>query len=144
MVQKLCLVGPPLLTAVQIAYLEQTLLPFEPTGAYIAAIWERTARKSSEIPAALLYREAILTLHAGTQLSAAYYAVFEQDFAGQLATINCPTLLLAGEHDSLRASLDATHKLLSNSTMRLIPNAGTFICDLEPALLSDLLRTFFV
>ncbi len=144
LVHKLCLAGPPLLTAQQITYLEKTLLPFEPTGDYISAIWQRTAQKSSDLPANLLYREALLTLHAGAQLSAAYHAVFEQDFAGQLATITCPTLLLAGEHDSLRASLEPTHALLPNSSMAVIPNAGTFVCDLQPTAVVELLMEFLV
>lgn len=144
LVQKLCLVGPPLMTPQQIAYFEQTLLPFEPTGEYIRAIWERTARKSSDVPADLLYREAVLTLHAGDQLSAAYRAVFEQDFAGQLSQITCPTLVMAGEHDSLRASLEPTHLRLPNSTMRVIPEAGTFVCDLQPVLIVEALKGFFV
>ena len=143
LVNKLCLVGPPLISEAQKQLFEQTLIPFEFSEAYVQAIWRRTAKKSADIDLGLLYCEAVLTMQAEDQLHHAYHAVFEQDFAGQIGRINCPTLVLAGENDSLRASLEPTFALLQDGSMRIIPNAGTFICDEQPQLMANLLRTFF-
>lgn len=139
-IRRLILSGPPLLTPAQIAHLEATLIPFEPTAAYVQAIWERTARKSPGMAADLLYREVVLTLSAGPALADAYRAVFAHDFGGQLAALTQPVLLLAGEHDSLVDSLAPSYRLVQRGQMRRIPGAGTFICDEQPELVAALLR----
>lgn len=143
LIDKLCLIGPPLMTKEQIAYFEKTLVPFGHDAEYVEAIWQRTAGKSATVAPSLLYREAVLTLQAGEGLRDAYFAVFEQDFASQAAQISCPTLVLAGEDDSLRASVEPTMALLQNGCQRIIPHAGTYICDEQPAVLAEILREFF-
>ena len=143
-VQKLIMVGPPLLTDKQIAFLRERLLTNELDfdGRFLTDTWERLKKKSPDLPLDILYRELVLTLQAGNSYPQAYTAVFAQPFAQQLETINCPTLIIAGENDSLRASLETTLARLKNGLMQIIPDAGTFICDTHPQQLADLIRPF--
>lgn len=143
MVRKLCLCGPPLMTDAQVAYFEQTLIPFKPNNDYAQAVWQRTASKAAQVDPVLLYREAVLTMQADVQLHHAYRAVFEQDFAGQIGRITGPTFVFAGENDSLIQSVAPTFALLQDGTMRIVPDEGTFICDEQPQLVANILQTYF-
>lgn len=143
-VQKLIMVGPPLLTDEQIAFLQNRLLPIEidEDGRFLTDTWTRLKKKSASVSLDILYRELLLTLQAGESYPQAYTAVFKQPFAQQLETITCPTLLIAGEQDSLRTSLEPTFARLQNAHMILIPDADTFICDTHPKQLAQQIQTF--
>jgi pimeloyl-ACP methyl ester carboxylesterase len=142
--RKLILSGPPLLNPAQIEMLKSGLRPFEiqPDGEYLLAVWNRLRKRDPDAPLALTHRETLLTLQAGEAAAHTYHAVFAHDFAGQLAALDIPVLVMAGEHDTLRASLEPAYALLHNGQMRLIPNAGTYICDREPKLVADVVREF--
>ncbi|NJN54318.1 MAG: alpha/beta hydrolase [Anaerolineae bacterium] len=144
MVQRLVLCGPPLLSAEQITALRQKLLPIQPNddGRFLIATWNRLRQKSPDLPLDILYRELVLTLQAGESYPEAYTAVFNHPFASQLTRISCPTLLLAGEQDSLRTSLETTAAHLSNARIHTIPDADSYICDTHAAELAELLSDF--
>jgi len=143
-VSKLALSGPPLLTDSQIAYLKTTLPEnkLDINGRFLTDLWQRLRNKNPNGEIALTLRETITSLQCQDSYQAAYYAVFDQDFAGQLAALTCPVLLMAGEQDSLFASLEPAAKLVRNGRSHTIPNAGTYICDEQPQIIANLLRDF--
>jgi pimeloyl-ACP methyl ester carboxylesterase len=143
-VAKLILCGPPLLSDDQIAYLRAGLKPIVPTrdGAHWQPTWDRLTQKEPTTPVDLLQREALLTQFAQSSYLAAYEAVFAQDFRGLVEKLTQPTLVFAGDKDSLIASLEPTHQLLQNSQKQVVKNAGTYICDRQPKIVANLLRNF--
>jgi pimeloyl-ACP methyl ester carboxylesterase len=143
-VRRLVLSGPPLLSAEQKAVLLAGLKPFviDEAGAHLTAVWERLRRRDPALPLETVHRETLLTLTAAEFAQQTYHAVFAQDFAGQLAALEIPVLVLAGEHDTLRASLEPAFALLKNGQMRVIPNGTTYVCDREPQLVAHLIREF--
>jgi len=145
LVAKLALSGPPLLTDAQIAHLKTTLptTELDENGRFLSDIWDRLRHKNPIAPLELSLRETIAALQCRDGYHDAYYAVFEQDFAGQLAALRCPVLLMAGENDSLRASLEPAARLVKNGRFHIIPNAGTYSCDEQPQAVATLLRDFF-
>jgi pimeloyl-ACP methyl ester carboxylesterase len=85
----------------------------------------------------------LLALQAEEQYAAAYGAVAEHDFEGQLVALQCPVLVMAGEHDSLRASLESAYAALQQGTMREIQRADTYVCDTHPQVIANILKDFF-
>ena len=148
-VSKLALSGPPLLTEAQIEHFRNGLLPvkLDPAGDFLLDTWNRLRQKDPTASLELTLREALLTIQAGDCYPAAYRAVFDQPFEAQLKSLECPILLMAGEHDSLYASLKpASNALTSNPAHQVhhIPNAGSYICDQQPELVSNLLIDFYM
>lgn len=144
-VVRLALSGPPLLTNAQIAYL-QTTLPeneLDENGRFLTDIWQRLRQKNPTADLSLTLRETITSLQCRDSYHAAYHAVFNQDFARQLTAFTCPVLLMAGEHDSLYASLEPAAQIVKNGRFQTIPHAGTYICDEQPQIVAKLLRDFF-
>ncbi len=61
-----------------------------------------------------------------------------------LATINVPTLVIAGEDDSVPlAELELMHQRISGSQLRVIARAGHYAALEQPVEFGRLLRTFF-
>ena len=145
LIEKLALSGPPLLTEAQIAYLKTTLptMDLDENGRFLTDLWRRLRNKNPQAELELTLREAIAALQCRASYHNAYHAVFEQDFAEQLAALACPVLLMAGEKDSLLASLIPAADLVQNGRYHIIPNTGTYICDENPQAIARLLRDFF-
>ncbi len=144
LIHKLILSGPPLLdeTTKQRLRISLPQNKLAESGDFLLAAWQRIRHKDAGAPLDLILRETLLGLALNGRYHEAYEAVFSHDFAGQLATLTCPILLLAGEHDSLIHSLDPAHDLAPNSKMQRIPNAGTYICDQQPEVVAELIRSF--
>ncbi len=142
---KLALSGPPLLTQEQIDYLKTTLPTnmFDEDGRFLTDLWLRLRKKAPQTSLALILRETISALQSRDIYHQAYHAVFNQDFSQQLQSISCPILLMAGQQDSLIASLKPAAKLVKNGRYYTIPNAGTYICDTQPKIVAKLLSEFF-
>ncbi len=145
LVRKLALSGIPLLTAGQITELEKGLQPMEilANGRHLQQLWQHIQKKAPTASVELIQRETLLTLQAGKSYHEAYHAVFAQAVAEQLAALQCPTMVMAGEYDSLRASLEPAYDLLKQGSMQIIPRAGSFICDQQPQVIAEILSTFF-
>lgn len=147
LVHALALSGPPYLSAEQRArFLATAVYRITPSldGAHLGAIWQRIFAKEPGVPLALGEREALLTLQAGPRYAPAYEAVFSHDFAGLLPRIACPSLVMAGEHDSLRACVEPAWRALPNGQMRILPGAGTYVCERQTEAVAALLREFFM
>jgi 3-oxoadipate enol-lactonase len=66
------------------------------------------------------------------------------DSVATLATINVPTLLLAGDEDSIPLSdFELMRQRISGSRLHVIPQAGHYAALEKPAEFGALLRTFF-
>jgi pimeloyl-ACP methyl ester carboxylesterase len=143
-VRRLILSGPPLLSAEQKAALKAGLKPFvmDEAGAHLITVWERLRRRDPALSLATAHRETLLTLTAGTRAAETYDAVFAQDFAGQLAALDIPVLVMAGEHDTLRSSLEPAFAQLRHGQMHAIPGGTTYVCDRDPQAVADIISEF--
>lgn len=145
-IQKMILSGAPLLNETQINGLKASLKPFAiaEDGSHLTQVWERIRKRDSALPLDTVHREVLLTQSAREAAQGAYQAVFEQPFAEQLSALEIPILVMSGENDTLRASLEPAFSILKNGAMKLIPNEGPYICDQNPQAVADILKEFFV
>lgn len=145
LILKLVLSGPPYLDEAQ---KERLLLDLrthkiQPDGSHLVGIWENIRALEPEADLQLSQRETLLTLQAGANDAWASLAAIEYDFAGALEHITCPTLVMAGEHDSLRACVEPTVSALPNAEVRILSDAGSYyICDRQPERVARHIRAF--
>jgi pimeloyl-ACP methyl ester carboxylesterase len=145
-IHKMILSGPPLLSDAQINGLKASLKPFAiaEDGSHLTHVWERIRKRDSSLPLETVHREVLLTQSAREAAQAAYQAVFEQPFKVQLETLEIPILVMAGENDTLRASLESAYQVLRNGQMRVISGEGAYICDKNPQVVADVIREFIL
>jgi len=145
-IQKMVLSGPPLLNETQINGLKASLKPFAiaEDGSHLTQVWQRIRKRDLSLPLDVVHREVLLTQSAREAAQAAFQAVFEQPFQSQLEALEIPILVMAGEHDTLRASLEPAFSILKNGAMKVIPNQGPYICDQNPQAVADILKEFCI
>ncbi|HSG42850.1 MAG TPA: alpha/beta hydrolase [Anaerolineales bacterium] len=143
-VKKMILSGPPLLSEAQIKGLKASLKPFAlaEDGSHLTHVWERIRKRDESLPLDIVHREVLLTQSAREAAQGAYQAVFDQPFGEQLATLDISILVMAGENDTLRASLEPSHELSQNGEMRVLEGAGPYICDTHPQVVAEILKSF--
>lgn len=144
-VSKLALSGPPLLTKEQITFFQNSLpaLALDEDGRLLQTMYQHFSQKDATLPEAIKLRETLSALAARDHYQAAYQAVFDHDFAGQLGALTGPILLMAGEYDSLIACLEPSYRLAPQADMHVIPGAGSYLCEQNVAQVAQLLRDFF-
>jgi pimeloyl-ACP methyl ester carboxylesterase len=144
--RKMILSGPPYLTEQQRAELRASIAPIvlQEDGAHLTKLWQRLRAKDQSAPLSLTHREFLLNLHAGARYHEAYLAVCAHDFNTQLAALNCPVLVMAGDNDTLSSSLEPAYAKLKHGTMRRIPDANTYLCDRKVEVVAEIVREFFV
>jgi pimeloyl-ACP methyl ester carboxylesterase len=145
-IKKMVLSGPPLLSEAQIAGLKASLKPFAiaEDGSHLTQVWERIRKRDLSLPLDVVHREVLLTQSAREAAQGAYQAVFEQPFQVQLEALDIPILVMAGEHDTLRASLESAYSVLRNGKLKAIPNEGPYICDQNPQAVVDVIKEFLL
>jgi len=145
-VKKMILSGPPLLNEAQVNGLKASLKPFAiaEDGSHLTQVWERIRKRDSALPLETVHREVLLTQSAREAAQGAYQAVFEQPFAEQLSVLEIPILVMSGEKDTLRASLEPAFSILKNGAMKVILNEGPYICDQNPQAVADVIKKFFI
>lgn len=144
-VRRLILSGPPYLDAAERQrFLETAVYRIapKPDGSHLTAVWERIFAKEPAVPLALGERECLLTLMAGPGYAPAYEAVFRHDFAALLARIACPTLVMAGEFDALRAYVAPASRALPHGQARHLAGAGTYVCERATVQVAAIVREF--
>ena len=145
-VRGLALSGPPLLTEKQKRELPQAAATLQPeeSGAHWLAMWQRLRAKDSDADLALSQRETLLAFACGENYAQSYCAVVAQGVSAQLAAIDCPTLLFAGDRDVLAGAVAPAAQLLRHGRIgRLDVSAGTYVCDCHAAVVAHLLSDFF-
>lgn len=145
-IKKMVLSGPPLLSEAQINGLKAGLKPFAiaEDGSHLTQVWERIRKRDASLPLETVHREVLLTQSARGAASMAYQAVFEQPFQVQLEALEIPILVMAGEHDTLKASLEPAYQVLRNGRMRVMAGEGPYICDQNPQAVADVLKEFIL
>lgn len=143
--RKIILSGAPYLTDEQKDNFKKGVQPIviKKDGSHLLKLWERLRAKDETADLQLTHREFLLNLYAGERYHEAYFAVFNHDFEMQLAEINCPILVMAGDEDTLRDSLEPAFKALKNGEMRRL-KGNTYICDQSPEAVSQIIKEFFV
>jgi pimeloyl-ACP methyl ester carboxylesterase len=144
---RLILSGPPYLTQAQLEKLIPTVTPvvLDEAGGQLTAVWQRIRKKDPGAPLSLAQRETVQNLIAGARYPEVYEAVFRHDFAGQLARLEVPTMVMAGPDDTIFASLEPAYRALGpGGTMKVLPRGGTYVCDREPELVADAIREFLL
>lgn len=145
-VRALALSGPTLLTDEQKAALPlaaQTV-SVNAEGGHWQVMWQRLRAKDLHADLSLSLRETLLAFACGDRYEASYRAVVEQDVATQMAAIKCPALVFAGGRDVLRGAVTPSVRLLDQGRAATLPHdAGTYVCDRQPAAVASLLRPFF-
>ena len=142
----LALSGPPLLDEKLKQRLPGLAEPFEADGkgTHVEQMWRRIRAKDEEAPLALTLRETLSALESGGHYQASYRAVAEQAFAELLPTIHCPTLVFAGDEDSLYHSVAPTLGLLpAGERAELTGGEGTYVCERHVEQIATLLADFF-
>ena len=107
-VKRAVLSGPPLLSVEQVNGLRASLKAFgiADDGGHLIQMWDRIRKRDMSLPLEVVHREVLLTQSARDAAQGAYQAVFDQPFSEQLASLEIPILVMAGENDTLRASLE--------------------------------------
>ena len=144
-IKKMVLSGPPLLSEAQINGLKASLKPFAlvEDGSHLTQVWERIRKRDSALPLETVHREVLLTQSAREAAQGAYQAVFEQPFKAQLEALEIPILVMAGENDTLKASLEPAYQVLQNGEMRVVEGEGPYVCDQNPHTVAEILKDFF-
>ena len=142
LVRGLILSGPPYLNDDQKQHLQASLPKSKLANPdYYDKVWERISSRSLTQDQDLIHRETLLTLRA-TGYAQTYQAIFEQDFANQLQSIKCPTSIICGDQDTIHESAEPTHNAIPHSSLSIIPNAGTYLCDENPKQVVSLIQDF--
>ena len=93
---------------------------------------------------AISQRELLSALAAGESYREAYQAVCDFDTAAALKTIQCPTLVFAGDEDPLYGAVDPALALLPKGhKAELAGSEKTYVCERNVDQVSALLRRFF-
>ncbi len=115
------------------------ILPVE-DGSHLALAWRR-AHYMSELPLHIVQRGVVDILKAPDPL-AAYHAVFEYDPAPRLPLLECPVLVIAGEHDPLSRLSVRAASLCRKGYARTIPGARFYLADLHTETYADAILHF--
>ena len=142
---RLALSGPTLLSEElkRILPTKSEAFPVEESGSHMLAMWNRMRAKDASAPLDLSLREALLGLALGEQYPDAYQAVIEHDFESQLAAINCPTLVFAGDQDPLFGQLDPAYHMLKQGEIAVLKDTGSYSCERKSGEVAGLLDEFF-
>lgn len=144
---KLALSGPCLLTreGAQALGARTQAMVLSPDGAHLSVVWERIVEKDPDAPLALQAREALLTLLAGPRWTEGYHAVFDHaaEFDAALRALEVPTLVFAGDRDTVYHLLEPSYRALRHGSKAVLPGHTTYSCDRAPKQVAQLLRDFF-
>jgi haloalkane dehalogenase len=145
-IKRLALSGPTLLSEQlkEILPTKSTAFPVQDDGSHLVSMWQRIKGKDTAAPLALIERETLLAISLGDAYPDAYKAVIEQDFADQLASVECPTLVFAGTEDPLFGQLDKACQLLQHGSKVVLEHGRTYTCERNVGEVTSLLQVFFI
>ena len=142
--KKMVLSGPTLLdqTLRELLPTKSFAFPVQEDGSHLLSMWQRIRAKDNAADLPLIQRETLIGSGLGETYPDAYKAVIGQDYAAQLATVKCPTLVFAGTNDPLIGQLDNALALLGNGHKAVIEGATTYVCERHVNQVAALLRDF--
>lgn len=143
--RKLMFSGPTLLSDKQKQALPASVVDTstDEAGEFLQRYWQKIRSKDTTVPLELSLRECVLALRLGTSYKKAYQAVAAQDFAAQIAQIQCPTLVFAGARDVLQPLVAPTVALLPKGQTADIGDASTYVCETHSEQLAQLIKDFY-
>lgn len=143
-VVKLMLSGPPLLSQEQKSRIAETaVMPsVEEDGTHLMSLWRRHRRLAWDVPLEVAQRELYLSL-ASAEPEKTYQAVAAFDFERILGEIRCPTYVMGGANDTIRAGLEPTAEGLADAELEVVPDAGIYLADQVPELVADRIKAWF-
>ncbi len=98
-------------------------------GSHLIKFWEK-AKYSSELPKEIIHRGCVDCLKADDFL-AAYRAIFDYDLKPALTKLECPLLVVTGEHDPMTRYSDEVAKLTNFGSSCTVKNAKFHLADLH-------------
>jgi haloalkane dehalogenase len=114
-------------------------------GSHLQAMWQRIRQKDPDAPLLLSQREMQSAFSSGDGYQASYRAVAQQDFAEQLDTVACPTLVFAGGEDPLRFAVAPTVARLHSGVQAELPGGErTYVCERQAETVAAKLTEFFI
>lgn len=142
--EKLIFSGPTLLTDELKKNLPSLVVDstLDEEGLFLTRYWQTIRNKDNTVPIALSLRENILALQLGNNYKKAYQAVAEHDFAEQIKSITCPTLVFAGDRDVLKNFVEQTVELLPQGKKAEIGDASTYVCETHVNKVATLITHF--
>lgn len=143
-VKRLILSGPPVLDETQRSRMAGIDLDPQPAadGSHLTKHWSRHLRLADG-NLEVAHRELNLFFLAHRP-ALTYEAVLKADIESWLEVIQCPTLVIGGEQDTIRSGFESAVALLSDVQFELLPDQGIYVADEAPGLIADRARSFFV
>ena len=146
-VNKLILNGPPLVEPDegQRRLANVTPLVLTKDGSYVQRLWEYLIRETppdKKLDVKNMHNELVWRLKAGPRFIETYEAVFTYNMASRLPLIEAPTLVMAGETDTLVEYVGRTARLVKRSRQHIVPGATNFMMLQEPEELAEIIRDF--
>ena len=89
-----------------------------------------------------MHNELVWRLKAGSRFIETCEAVFTYNMASRLPLIEAPTLVMAGETDTLVEYVERTARLVKRSRQHIVPGATNFMMLQEPEKLAEIIRDF--
>lgn len=123
---------------------------FELDGSHINRLWDRIARLGGGAfprpfdaeALAIIQHEVLTRLTIGDRYRRVYRAVFAYDTRARLPLVEAPTLLLAGDGDTLAANNTAADALLRRSRVKEFSGGSYYTTYVETGLLAGEILAF--
>ncbi|CAA0081915.1 putative protein [Zhongshania aliphaticivorans] len=143
---RLMLSGPTLLNKMLKEILPEKARAFPETkdGLHLLGMWQRMAQKDFAAPLDIVLRETSLGLAMGSRYPDAYQAVIEHDYRKAISAIRQPVLMFAGTADPLYSVLDEAFECVQQGVKTEIAAGTSWVCDLNPNAVCQLIRRFMV
>lgn len=142
--KQLILSGPTLLPDELRAKLPDLVVPInaDASAEELEQTWQKFRNKDVTVSEQLSKREFNSALKLGTGYKSAYKAVCAQDVAHQLQSIDCKTLVFAGDRDVLQPYVDAALALLAQGQKIEIGDCSTYVCETHPQRVATVIKEF--
>ena len=115
-------------------------------GSHIITDWNYmaplTQAGKSPLNLASRHREVANRLTAGPRMYESYTAVFSYDMSSRLPRIEAPTLVMAGEYDAMRITVEPTAALLKNAQFHIIPGGTNYTLLQNPDQIAEVVGEF--
>ena len=110
-------------------------------GSHLLEYWERAHYAYD--PALEVVQRGFVDYMKAADYQSAYHAVFTYDMAPRLPLVQCPTLVMTGEHDGLDQHTKPAAALIPNGQALTIPGAHLHLADSHTERFVEIIFDFF-
>jgi pimeloyl-ACP methyl ester carboxylesterase len=114
----------------------------ELTGEYLLETWRFLASHGAARRLEVIHRELLDHVRAWRTRAMTYDLVWFQDFAGYLAQVPCPLLLMCSDDDLLWPFFSRAQEIRPDAQVVVMHGASNFAADYQPDLVAKALLTF--